>query len=51
MGFVTTVAAENGKDFFQYDTSLGGNGNGGHLYGITLTDDDKTALIEYLKTL
>ncbi|OKH17451.1 hypothetical protein NIES208_09350 [[Limnothrix rosea] IAM M-220] len=51
MGFVTTVAGENSKQFFQYDTSLGGNGNGGHLYGTALSDSDKTALIEYLKTL
>ncbi len=27
-----------------------GNGNGGHLYGITLAEGDKRALVEYLKT-
>ncbi len=27
-----------------------GNGSGGHLYGTTLADSDKRALIEYLKT-
>jgi hypothetical protein len=28
-----------------------GNGNGGHDFGTTLSDDDRWALIEYLKTL
>ena len=27
-----------------------GNGNGGHLYGVALADDEKRALIEHLKT-
>lgn len=34
-----------------YDTRLPGNGNQGHLYGTDLSDVDKRALIEYLKTL
>ncbi|MBR9884166.1 MAG: hypothetical protein GYB21_11140 [Oceanospirillales bacterium] len=34
-----------------FDTRAPGNGNGGHLYGTTLSDSDKRALIEYLKTL
>jgi hypothetical protein len=33
-----------------YDTSERGNGNRGHRYGVTLGDDLKTALVEYLKT-
>ena len=33
------------------DTTLPGNGNGGHTYGAELSPDDKTALLEYLKTL
>ena len=33
-----------------YDTRRPGNGNGGHLYGITLAGADKNALIEFLKT-
>jgi mono/diheme cytochrome c family protein len=33
-----------------YDATLRGNGNGGHLYGTTLSDADKWALVEYLKT-
>jgi mono/diheme cytochrome c family protein len=38
---------------WRYDTSLRGNGNGGHEgppYGTELSPEDKRALIEYLKT-
>jgi mono/diheme cytochrome c family protein len=34
-----------------YDTSLDGYGNGGHTYGDKLTDEERKAVIEYLKTL
>jgi mono/diheme cytochrome c family protein len=34
-----------------YDTSLVGYGNGGHTFGDQLTEDDRHALLEYLKTL
>lgn len=34
-----------------FDTTLKGNGNGGHLYGTTLPAADRLALLEYLKTL
>lgn len=34
-----------------YDTTLPGYGNGGHLFGDDLTDAERTAVIEYLKTL
>jgi hypothetical protein len=52
-GFVTRGpdAERNG---WRYDTSVVGNGNGGHegdVYGTTLSIDDKRALVEYLKTL
>jgi hypothetical protein len=50
VGFVTTVPEEGGRRFFRYDTSIPGNGNAGHVYGTTLADDDKRALVEYLKT-
>lgn len=33
------------------DTTQIGNGNGGHYYGTHLNDDERYALIEYLKTL
>jgi mono/diheme cytochrome c family protein len=35
----------------RHDTRVRANGNGGHLFGTTLTSDEKTALLEYLKTL
>lgn len=34
-----------------YDTSVPGYSNAGHRFGDTLTDDDRRALLEYLKTL
>lgn len=36
---------------FELDTTLPGNGNGGHAYGTQLSDAEKLQLIEYLKTL
>jgi mono/diheme cytochrome c family protein len=36
---------------FVYDTTLLGHGNGGHTYGDRLTPEQRTALLEYLKTL
>ena len=51
VGYISTVASENGKEFFLYDTSLPSNHNVGHLYGTDLADSDRDALLEYLKTL
>lgn len=34
-----------------YDTTVPGNGNGGHLFGTQLSAEDKQALIEFMKTL
>jgi len=34
-----------------YDTTLHGYGNGGHLFGDGLSEPERTAVIEYLKTL
>jgi hypothetical protein len=34
-----------------YDTTIPGNGNGGHLFGTKLSDEQKRDLIEYMKTL
>jgi hypothetical protein len=34
-----------------YDTRLPGRGNAGHTFGDDLTDDERLAVIEYLKTL
>jgi hypothetical protein len=36
---------------FRFQTHLPGNGNGGHLYGTQLPDDERWALVEYMKTL
>jgi hypothetical protein len=49
VGFISTVPAEGGHQFTAFDTSRPGNSNGGHLYGTTLSDAEKSALVEYLK--
>ncbi len=36
---------------FQFDTTLSGNSNSGHSYGTGLSENEKLALMEYLKTL
>jgi hypothetical protein len=51
VGFVSDVAEENGKQYFKFDTSLPGNSNSGHLYGVDLASQEKSALVEYLKQL
>ena len=50
VGFVSNVAEAGGRRFTRYDTSVPGNGNMGHDYGIALPDADKDAIVEYLKT-
>ena len=50
MGFVSDVAEADGQVYTRYDTSVPGNGNTGHVYGTTLSDDDKRAIVEYMKT-
>ncbi len=47
VGFVTT-AFEGG---FQLDTSKAGNYNSGHLFGTNLSATERSALLEYLKSL
>ena len=49
VGFVSTVESDGGRTFFKYDTTLPGNGNGGHNYGTNLPEADKRALVEYMK--
>ena len=39
------------RDFVHYDTTKPGNSNAGHLYGTNLSNADKNALLEYMKTL
>jgi hypothetical protein len=50
VGFIAS-GAEAERVGTRFDTSLPGNGNGGHLYGTDLPADDKRALLEFLKTL
>lgn len=55
VGFRTSNSrSEDGRNLFEFDTSLRGNSSGGHVgkvYGTELSDEEKKALIEYLKTL
>ena len=53
VGFVSDVCEEGGRHFFRFDTAAPGNGNAGHegkAFGTELADDEKTALVEFLKT-
>ena len=50
VGFVSSVPSARGQTFFRYDTSVPGNSREGHVYGTTLSDADKRAIVEYLKT-
>ena len=53
VGFVSNLPAANGAKLFRFDTTVPGNGNGGHegkAYGTDLSAADKTALVEFLKT-
>ena len=53
VGFVASVAEQNGNRYFLFDTTMRGNGNQGHEgeeYGTNLPENKKSALIEYLKT-
>jgi mono/diheme cytochrome c family protein len=49
-GFVSDLPVQGGRQFSRFDTTVTGNGNGGHLYGTTLSPSDKNALVEHLKT-
>jgi len=51
VGFVSDVAEENGVRFFLHDTALPGNSNAGHVYGTTLSPEEKDALVEFMKRL
>ena len=50
VGFVSNVPEEGGRRFFRYDTAIPGNGNGGHVYGTSLSAGDKRAIVEYMKS-
>ncbi|MEX2571704.1 MAG: cytochrome c [Gemmatimonadota bacterium] len=57
VGFVSDVPEEGGRQFFLFETHtpegepIPGNSNQGHEYGTALSDGEKLALIEYMKTL
>jgi hypothetical protein len=51
MGFVSDQPEPSCPSNFLFDTRLPGNGRLGHAYGTDLTREQKTQLIEYLKTL
>ena len=51
VGFVTDQTPYTNGVFVTDPSNANGNGNGGHEYGTSLTDDERWALIEYLKTL
>jgi cytochrome c553 len=53
VGFRTTPPDDDCPEYrlFRFDTSLRGEGNGGHLYGTGRPEAEKRALLEYLKTL
>jgi len=48
LGFAVSTACDQ-QDCL-VDTTLAGDGNGGHLWGTDLTEPDRMALLEYLKT-
>jgi mono/diheme cytochrome c family protein len=50
VGFISS-GADAELHGVRFDTASKGNGNGGHVYGSTLSGDDKRALLEFLKTL
>ncbi|HTW70647.1 MAG TPA: cytochrome c [Acetobacteraceae bacterium] len=51
VGFVSSEASSGDRKFLLFDTRLKGNSNTGHVYGTTLSDQDRRALLEYLKSL
>ena len=50
-GFVSTEKGDSVRHLWRYDTSLPGNGNGGHSFGTSLDPASKEALLAYMKTL
>jgi hypothetical protein len=51
VGFYSNVPEEKGHQYFLFDTTIPGNSNQGHLYGVDLSPEQKDALVEYMKTL
>jgi hypothetical protein len=51
LGYRSSPDAPSAGPLFVFDATKPGNSNGGHVYGMQLSDDDKWALIEYLKVM
>jgi hypothetical protein len=51
VGFLSTAPDNAGRAYFRYDVEAFGNGNQGHEFGTALPDSEKTALVEYMKSL
>jgi hypothetical protein len=51
VGYATDESPYTTGTFTVDPANANGNGNGGHQYGIDLSEDDRWALVEYLKTL
>jgi hypothetical protein len=50
LGFVADIESQGGQTYERFDTAKPGNGNGGHEYATHLSDAQKDALVEYMKT-
>jgi hypothetical protein len=51
VGYATDQSPFKNGGFVADPANANGNGNGGHDFGTRLSDDDRWAIIEYLKTL
>jgi hypothetical protein len=51
LGYVSTPNPRSPAPAWTFDTTAPSNSNRGHVYGTRLSDDDKRALIEFLKVL
>jgi hypothetical protein len=51
LGYRSSTDAPAAGPLFVLDTTKPGNSNAGHVYGMQVSDEDKWALIEYLKIL
>jgi hypothetical protein len=48
---LTSIESPSSPDQFLMDTTIPGNGNQGHPFGVPLSEQERWAVIEYLKTL
>jgi hypothetical protein len=51
VGFATDKSPFKNANFVTDPNNSNGNGNGGHEYGTSLSEDERWAIVEYLKTL